>query len=41
METINTMAILAAAAIVGLAVCVAIYKWKNNARADLSQRDND
>lgn len=41
METINTMAILVAAAIVGLAVCVAIYKWKNNTRADLSQRDND
>lgn len=41
METIYTMAILAAAVIVGLAVCVAIYKWINNARADLSQRDND
>lgn len=41
METINTIAILAASAIVGLAVCIAIYKWRNNTRADLSQRDND
>ena len=40
-STLNTIAIIAASAIIGLAVCVAIYKWKNNARADLSQRSND
>lgn len=40
-STLNTIAIFAASAIVVLAVCVAIYKKKNNTRADLSQRDND
>lgn len=38
MNTINIIAIVAAAAIVGLAVCIALYKKHNGTRADLSER---
>lgn len=38
MTIINIIAIIAAAAIVWLAVCIAIYKKRNDTRADLSER---
>ena len=39
-STLNTIVIIAASAIIGLAVCIAIYKKKHNTRADLSPRND-
>jgi hypothetical protein len=38
MSTIDIIALIVASVVVASAIGVAIYKWKNNTRADFSER---